>query len=223
MPIIEVLELPLKALDNKSVNLEFRKRDIKALVGEAPTAILLRLSGLAKAWIQVDNHIKLWLMKVSSTSRSPETLAFNGTFHNFWNRKSQVQPLWGKNGGKNGEGKRNLYKSIVFSSLPGFFLRRNWVATHQLFPVILVGRNFAHGNFQISPGAFVVFSFSRPARSTKKASEVTMVLSLPPPDNEFQKKRGNGLGIWINPGVIHKSDGFLFMILQLLNEFEYGY
>jgi len=59
VPIIEVLELPLKALDNKSVNLEFRKRDIKALVGEAPTAILLRLSGLAKAWIQVDNHIKL--------------------------------------------------------------------------------------------------------------------------------------------------------------------
>lgn len=79
VPIIEVLELPLKALDNKSVNLEFRKRDIKALVGEAPTAILLRLSGLAKAWMQVDNHIKLWLMKVSSTSLSPETLAFNRT------------------------------------------------------------------------------------------------------------------------------------------------
>lgn len=110
MPIIEVLELPLKALDNKSVNLEFRKRDIKALVGEAPTAILLRLSGLAKAWIQVDNHIKLWLMKVSSTSRSPETLAFNGTSKTSETENLKYNLYEGKMGEKMGKGNETSTK-----------------------------------------------------------------------------------------------------------------
>ena len=147
-------------------------------------------------------HPKLLKPKISSTT--------------FIGKKWWEQMMGGKPG--------NLYKGIVYSHpFQDFFWDETGLHKNRLFPVILVGRNFAHGNFQISPGAFVVFSFSRPARSTKKASEVTMVLSLPPPDNEFQKKRGNGLGIWINPGVIHKSGGFLFMILQLLNEFEYGY
>lgn len=110
VPIIEVLELPLKALDNKSVNLEFRKRDIKALVGEAPTAILLRLSGLAKAWIQVDNHIKLWLMKVSSTSRSPETLAFNGTSKTSETENLKYNLYEGKMGEKMGKGNETSTK-----------------------------------------------------------------------------------------------------------------
>mmetsp|Transcript_100079 Transcript_100079/g.298679 ORF Transcript_100079/g.298679 Transcript_100079/m.298679 type:complete len:292 (-) Transcript_100079:619-1494(-) len=93
VPIMAVRELPLRALDNSSVSLEFRNLDISFTCGfsvirrrgtrglPAPAvAEVLRFSGAGppppwppRLWMQVVSHMRLRLMKLSSTSLSPLT------------------------------------------------------------------------------------------------------------------------------------------------------
>mmetsp|Transcript_128846 Transcript_128846/g.223453 ORF Transcript_128846/g.223453 Transcript_128846/m.223453 type:complete len:218 (-) Transcript_128846:558-1211(-) len=86
VPIIAVLEFPLNALESNNVSFELRNFDMFSLLSkllacklflDTGVVIVLRRGVVPSAprlWMQWASHIKLRLMNVNSTKRSPVTL-----------------------------------------------------------------------------------------------------------------------------------------------------